>query len=414
MRLIIPHAYNVSGGVEKVTVSLIKEFIKVTDRVVFVLPGNKIDYFKKIITYPDKLIFESFEWPDNSWQKKVQFILQSLSASARKRGLNRIFPFKYLDSLKQIMRYDLKISHLVKKHKATHCLYMIQNFNPVPKIKIPKATIIYDLYWCDFAQRYNDKFKKRMADNLRDWGANANILFTGSKKTGSDLIKYFPEYKQKVKIIYLAAELNKKRSFHKTDKNNLIFYQPAGIGFQKDHITLFRAALLLARKDLNFRIVLTGDRTNFLADDKHLGYGDEEDARIFYHKNKKILSKYVEILGYCDNKIVEKTYDKCSCVVLPSVFEGFGLPLLEALKRGLPIICSDIPAFKELADRYDSKDLVDFFRTKNSIALAKQMENFIKNPKKHLSGKEIKKRFSHWTWKDVAEAYIKELEKLSR
>jgi glycosyltransferase involved in cell wall biosynthesis len=44
------------------------------------------------------------------------------------------------------------------------------------------------------------------------------------------------------------------------------------------------------------------------------------------------------------------TYEACRALVLPSLFEGFGLPLVEARTRGCPVIASNLPAFAELAD----------------------------------------------------------------
>jgi len=42
------------------------------------------------------------------------------------------------------------------------------------------------------------------------------------------------------------------------------------------------------------------------------------------------------------------------------------------------------------------------------------MGEFIKNPKKRLPYKEVKKRFSHWTWREAAKRYIEELEKIKK
>lgn len=50
-----------------------------------------------------------------------------------------------------------------------------------------------------------------------------------------------------------------------------------------------------------------------------------------------------------DNDL-EYLYQRATALVFPSLAEGFGLPIVEAMQRGLPVICSDIPVFREIAD----------------------------------------------------------------
>jgi glycosyltransferase involved in cell wall biosynthesis len=57
----------------------------------------------------------------------------------------------------------------------------------------------------------------------------------------------------------------------------------------------------------------------------------------------------VRFPGWISDTDLEDLYRAASCFVLPSFQEGFGLPVLEAMARGLPVACSDIPALTELA-----------------------------------------------------------------
>ncbi|HEY2435631.1 MAG TPA: glycosyltransferase, partial [Solirubrobacteraceae bacterium] len=57
----------------------------------------------------------------------------------------------------------------------------------------------------------------------------------------------------------------------------------------------------------------------------------------------------VRLLGFQPPEELEGLYTLASCVVLPSLYEGFGLPVLEAMSRGVPVACSDIPALREVA-----------------------------------------------------------------
>jgi glycosyltransferase involved in cell wall biosynthesis len=57
----------------------------------------------------------------------------------------------------------------------------------------------------------------------------------------------------------------------------------------------------------------------------------------------------VRLLGGCSTEVLDALYEIADCLVLPTLHEGFGLPVLEAMARSLPVACSDIPALREVA-----------------------------------------------------------------
>jgi glycosyltransferase involved in cell wall biosynthesis len=56
----------------------------------------------------------------------------------------------------------------------------------------------------------------------------------------------------------------------------------------------------------------------------------------------------VRLLGGCSPEQLDALYALAACLVLPTLHEGFGLPVLEAMARSLPVACSDIPALREV------------------------------------------------------------------
>jgi len=57
----------------------------------------------------------------------------------------------------------------------------------------------------------------------------------------------------------------------------------------------------------------------------------------------------VRILGAVDEGRLEELYAAATVVVTATVMEGFGLPVLEALGRAVPVVCSDLPVLREVA-----------------------------------------------------------------
>jgi len=69
------------------------------------------------------------------------------------------------------------------------------------------------------------------------------------------------------------------------------------------------------------------------------------------------LRETVHFPGWVSDRDLESLYRAASCFALPSFQEGFGLPVLEAMARGLPVACSDIPALREVVG--DAAELFD-------------------------------------------------------
>ncbi len=78
----------------------------------------------------------------------------------------------------------------------------------------------------------------------------------------------------------------------------------------------------------------------------------------------KGLEKRIFIVGYVDDETLARLYSGATALVYPSLYEGFGLPILEAMACGCPVICSNVSSMPEVAgdaarliDPFDAEDL---------------------------------------------------------
>lgn len=76
--------------------------------------------------------------------------------------------------------------------------------------------------------------------------------------------------------------------------------------------------------------------------------GPEYGEEVANLMNSFFGSKQISHLGFVSPQRLEELYDECKVVVLPTLHEGFGLPLLEAMQYGKPIVASDIDALVEV------------------------------------------------------------------
>src|SRR6266496_3844209 len=79
------------------------------------------------------------------------------------------------------------------------------------------------------------------------------------------------------------------------------------------------------------------------------GYSTDHERELRSRAADLRLGADVRFLGWIAPSDLEGLYDLASCFVFPSLYEGFGLPVLEAMARDVPVACSDRGSLAEVA-----------------------------------------------------------------
>lgn len=115
--------------------------------------------------------------------------------------------------------------------------------------------------------------------------------------------------------------------------------------------------------------------------------------------NSPGLAERVHFMGYVSDEMLNSLYQKASLFIYPSLYEGFGLPVLEAMAAGCPVITSNVSSMPEVAG--DAALLVD---PRNVEDVASAIETVCKN---HSLAAELKRkgkeRASLFSWEKCAE-----------
>ena len=170
----------------------------------------------------------------------------------------------------------------------------------------------------------------------------ADCLFTISNFTRDDLTRYFPEAAPKTIVVSSAGALPRKAP--PREPGSYILY-PANFWPHKNHEKLLAAFALLRKGHPELRLVLTGD-------DSLASQALREDlAR---------MAPAVGVTGYVDDDELDRLMTGANCLVFPSLFEGFAIPVVEAMARGIPVACSRAASLPEvggeLACYFDPRD----------------------------------------------------------
>ena len=119
------------------------------------------------------------------------------------------------------------------------------------------------------------------------------------------------------------------------DADPFLIY-PAQTWPHKNHLGLIEAVAICRERGVGLRVVCTGRQT-------------QDFQALESWVTRLGLQDHVRFVGYVDEATLGDLYRRATALVFPSLFEGFGLPVVEAFASGLPVACSDIPVLREVA-----------------------------------------------------------------
>jgi glycosyltransferase involved in cell wall biosynthesis len=121
-----------------------------------------------------------------------------------------------------------------------------------------------------------------------------------------------------------------------------------------------------------------------------------------------VADKYIAA-GYVFNDDLVDLLKLAECFIFPSLSEGFGLPGIEAMAAGCPVVCSDIPVFKEVYE-----DAAVYFEPKKPKDIAKKIDSVIKNENLKMDLREEGfKQVKKYSWENLAKETLKVYKQLA-
>jgi glycosyltransferase involved in cell wall biosynthesis len=132
------------------------------------------------------------------------------------------------------------------------------------------------------------------------------------------------------------------------------------------------------------------------------GYSTPHETELRAHAVELGLEADTRFLGWVPPADMEGLYALASCFVFPSLYEGFGLPILEAMARGVPVACSDRGSLREVAG---SAALV--FDPESPKSIAEAIQRILGDGDLAANLSRVGRvQASHFTWKATAEGTL--------
>jgi glycosyltransferase involved in cell wall biosynthesis len=158
-------------------------------------------------------------------------------------------------------------------------------------------------------------------------------IITVSEFSKNEIIKYFPETKNKITVIYEAIDTNKFKFLNLPREKQILML--GAIAKHKNVLNILKA-FSLAVNEIPHKLIIVGSKDS--------GLPIEEEVNEVL---EKIPSDRVIFTGKLSDEEIIELYNKSEFFVFPSLYEGFGFPPLEAMACGCPVIVSYISSLPE-------------------------------------------------------------------
>jgi glycosyltransferase involved in cell wall biosynthesis len=269
---------------------------------------------------------------------------------------------------------------------------------------VPTAISIMDLSYIHFSKLFTKHDLYQLINWTKYSAKNARKIFTISNFSRDDIINVYKKRPEDVVTTYLGVkpalsgsyktlsmeELGKKFGISKPYILFVGTLQP-----RKNIVKLIEAFSLLKNKET--QLVIVGKK----------GWMWEEILSA--PENFKVEER-VKFLDFVQNEDLPNLYKKALCFVLPSLYEGFGLPVLEAMRFGCPTVISNVSSLPEVGG-----DASLYFDPQSVDDIAQKLDKVISDEK--LREEMVKKGYNQikqFSWEKTAKETLKVLEELGR
>ncbi|WP_374456371.1 glycosyltransferase family 4 protein [Nocardioides sp.] len=197
---------------------------------------------------------------------------------------------------------------------------------------MPTVITIHDmLYWSHPELMTTPLYTRPVMWMEKRGSANAAHVVTDSQVSADEIVKYLGFPRERLHVVPLAAEQPGVPASLDRPTENLVLAS----GQRRPHKNWDRLirALALVEEDVRPRLVITGGR------------GDDPLKPVVAESG---MGDWVELRGWVDDAELADLRSRARAMAFPTLAEGFGLPILEAMAQGLPVLASDLPVLREV------------------------------------------------------------------
>jgi glycosyltransferase involved in cell wall biosynthesis len=299
--------------------------------------------------------------------------------------------------------FDFTLPRIFKKIKAD--VFVSPDGYLSLRTKIPQCLVVHDLGFLHQPEAYKRSHLWYLKRYLPKYLQKANRIATVSDFTRKDILKQYQIDESKIDIVYSAA----KESFHelpwekkaavkeKFTGGKEFFIYAGAIQPRKNLLNLLKAfSIFKKRQQSDWKLVLAG----------RVAWKNEAFLTLL---NSYKYREDVVLTGYVPEDDLVHLVGAAYAMVYPSYFEGFGVPVLEAIRAGIPPLTSAGSSMEEIAG-----DAALYFDPADHVDMADKMMRIYKDePLRNQLIENGKKIVDKYTWDKTAELLWKSIQRTS-
>lgn len=265
--------------------------------------------------------------------------------------------------------------------------FLLSFANGAPLVKLTQAVTIHDASICAMPNSYTFKFRSYFKGIFAILGKVSKTIYTVSEFSKKELNRYFNINLDKIIVTYNGVDHIKTIQADERIivRKDLVGRQYILVVGSMNPSKNFSLVLQVAKQMPNVNFVIAGG----------------SNAKVFNNNEFIAPPTNVNFIGYVTDEELMALYKNASVFIYPSIYEGFGIPPLEAMMWNCPVVVSDIEVFHEVYE-----DAAEYCPYDDSSAWVKMLRNI-------LDGKYIKNRrvleacLERYTWQKSANEVCK-------
>lgn len=349
---------------------------------------------------------------------KVAVDSSSLKGAGFARGVG-YYTQRLVEAISLLKNCDFKVSLInfkktpkdkLKSYDLWHYPYFDPFFLTLPRKKIkPTIVTVHDLIPIKFPQYFPKGVRGWFKWQLQKFSLkNTSAIITDSNSSFKDIVDLLKVDKKKVFPIYLAADskfqiienLKAKSCLKKYLLPEKFILYVGDLNWNKNIQGLIKAFSRLDLKTRQINLVFVGGA--FL--NKKLAERKEISRLLKQLK----LDSYVKFLGFVPTQDLVCLYNLAVCLCQPSYYEGFGLPVIEAMACGCPVICALTGSLPEIAG-----EAAVYINPGNIEEIKNALDKIITDKSfKNKSKDRLRKQAENFSWENTANQTLKVYQKI--
>jgi glycosyltransferase involved in cell wall biosynthesis len=269
---------------------------------------------------------------------------------------------------------------------------------------VKKFPVIHDTFFWELKENYNPVWLPYFLYSIEK-PLNSDTTIITTSKFSKERIKQKIKNTSKIEVLYQCAKplkkVNSDDRLHVLGKFNVVkpYFLHVGVLDKRKNLSILIQAFRKFRdsRQQDIQLVLVGSRG--------LSYKHDDYSNIVKLIKELDIENDVIITGFANELELSVFYQNAKAYIFPSIMEGFGIPILEAMQAGIPLIVSDKGPLPEIAGEaaliFKHNSELDLYDKMNAIIQEDTRQKLI------TSGNHRYKRFSRKVFAEGLDLIIK-------